>query len=102
MDETEQLQPNELIRFFSQNSQEFDDYRDADRHKDLAKEKLTLTESIVGVILGIAVVSIIAVSLVLEIHYIVVDRHISDAFLGLILVPLVEKIAGKSPHLLLP
>lgn len=41
----------------------------------------------------IALVSLIAVALVHEIHYIVEDHGISDPFMGLILVPLVEKAA---------
>ncbi|KAF2275732.1 uncharacterized protein EI97DRAFT_434142 [Westerdykella ornata] len=72
---------------------EHDDHRDADRHKDLAKDKLTLTESILAIAIGLACVSMIAVFLVLQIPYMVEERHISDAFVGLILVPLVEKIA---------
>lgn len=70
-----------------------DDERDADRHKDLAKPKLTLTESLLAIAISLACVSMIAVFLVLQIPYMVEEIHISDAFLGLILVPLVEKAA---------
>lgn len=70
-----------------------DEHKDADRHKDLVKEKLTLTESILAIVIAIACVAMIAVFLVLQIHYMVEELHISDAFIGLILVPLVEKIA---------
>ncbi|KAF2180671.1 putative vacuolar calcium ion transporter [Zopfia rhizophila CBS 207.26] len=70
-----------------------DEHKDDDRHKDLAKAKLTLTESIAAIIISIACVSLIAVFLVEQIPYIVEERHISDAFVGLILVPLVEKAA---------
>jgi Ca2+:H+ antiporter len=38
----------------------------------------------------------IAVFLVIEIPHMVEERHISDSFMGLILVPVVEKAAGKS------
>lgn len=70
-----------------------DEHRDADRHRDLAKQKLTLTECIIALIIALAFVSIIAVFLVEEIHYVVEERGIADAFVGLILVPLVEKAA---------
>lgn len=73
-----------------------DDHRDEDRHKDLAKDKLTLIESIIAIIIALACVSLIAVFLVKQIPYMVEERHISDAFVGLILIPLVEKIAGMS------
>ena len=75
---------------------EADELKDADRHRDLAKAKLTLTESLFAIIIGLACVSLIAVFLVLEIDYLVHDRHVSDAFVGLILLPLVEKAAGTS------
>ncbi|KAF1998732.1 Ca2+:H+ antiporter [Amniculicola lignicola CBS 123094] len=70
-----------------------DEHKDADRHKDLKKDKLTLTECIIALVFSLAVVSMIAVFLVLQIPYLVEERHISDAFVGLILVPLVEKAA---------
>jgi Ca2+:H+ antiporter len=74
---------------------ERDEHRDADRHKDLAKDKLTLTECVVALVIALACVSLIAVFLVKQIPY-MMERGISDAFLGLILIPLVEKIAGMS------
>ncbi|KAF2877335.1 Sodium/calcium exchanger protein-domain-containing protein [Massariosphaeria phaeospora] len=70
-----------------------DEHKDADRHKDLLKAKLTMTECLIALAISLACVSMIAVFLVKQIHYIVHERHISDAFLGLILVPLVEKAA---------
>lgn len=70
-----------------------DEHKDADRGRDLAKQKLTLTECILALVFSLAIVSLIAVFLVEEIHYVVHDQHISDAFVGLILVPLVEKAA---------
>lgn len=71
---------------------EADDHKDRDRHEELAKPKLTLTEVIVALLISLACVSLIAVFLVLQIPYIV-ERGVSDAFIGLILIPLVEKIA---------
>ena len=70
-----------------------DENRDKDRHKDLAKAKLTFTECILALVISITLVTIIAINLVGQIHYIVEERHISDSFVGLILVPLVEKFA---------
>ena len=75
---------------------EADEERDHDRHKDLRKAKLTLTESIVAVVIAITFVAFMAIFLVQKIHYIVEERGISDHFMGLILVPVVEK---ASEHL---
>ncbi|KAL9616969.1 MAG: hypothetical protein Q9160_008196 [Pyrenula sp. 1 TL-2023] len=72
---------------------ELDEQRDRDAHKDLAKAKLTLTECIVAIAFSLAIVSLIAVFLVQEIEYMVEVKHIPDNFMGLILVPLVEKAA---------
>ncbi|KAF2733001.1 vacuolar calcium ion transporter /H(+) exchanger [Polyplosphaeria fusca] len=72
---------------------EKDELQDADRHKDLAKEKLTLTECAIALVIALACVSLIAVFLVEEIPFMVEERHVSDAFVGLILLPLVEKAA---------
>jgi Ca2+:H+ antiporter len=71
---------------------EADDHKDTDRHEELKKPKLTLTEVVVALLISIACVSMIAIALVNEIPYIV-ELGISDAFIGLILIPLVEKIA---------
>ena len=75
---------------------EQDEERDHDRHRDLAKPKLTLTESLMAVVLAIAFVALMAVFLVEQIEYIVVHLGVSDHFMGLILVPIVEK---ASEHL---
>lgn len=72
---------------------EFDEERDHDRHEDGAKDKLTLTECIIALVISITLVTIIAIALVHEIEPIVADYGISDSFMGLILVPLVEKAA---------
>jgi len=72
---------------------EGDEAMDRDRERDLAKKKLTFTEAVLALILSLACVSLIADFLVHEIEFIVRDHGISDAFMGLILVPLVEKVA---------
>ena len=85
-----------------------DEEKDEDRHKDLKKAKLTFTECIVALGIALTCVSMHAVFLgvstllsvttktncckVQQIDYIV-ERGVSDFFLGLILVPLVEKFA---------
>ncbi|KAL9137169.1 MAG: hypothetical protein Q9175_001626 [Cornicularia normoerica] len=74
-------------------SLEKDEERDADRHLDLAKDKLTFTECIVALLIALTCVSLHAVFLVEEIDYIVHEHGVSDAFMGLILVPFVEKAA---------
>ena len=71
---------------------EGDEARDADRDRDLRKAKLTFSESILALVLAIAFVSMMAVFLVQEIPYIV-ESGVKDAFVGLILIPLVEKAA---------
>jgi len=70
-----------------------DEEKDTDRHKDMIKAKLSMTEAIVALLFALAMVSLMAVFLVKEIEYIVNERGIKDAFVGLILVPLVEKAA---------
>lgn len=69
-----------------------DEELDHDRHHDLARPKLTLTESVLAVAIALMFVSFMAVFLVEEIEYIK-ERGVSDAFLGLILVPVVEKFS---------
>ncbi|KAL2444479.1 Vacuolar cation/proton exchanger 2 [Exophiala dermatitidis] len=71
---------------------EADEEADRDRHVDLAKAKLTLTECLAAIVFALALISLIAVFLVEEIEY-VVEHGVPDNFLGLILVPLVEKAA---------
>ncbi|ORY64871.1 Sodium/calcium exchanger protein-domain-containing protein [Pseudomassariella vexata] len=72
---------------------EHDEARDHDREKDEAKDKLTLTECIVALVISVGLVTIIAYILVNEIEPLVEHNGISDPFMGLILVPLVEKAA---------
>jgi Ca2+:H+ antiporter len=66
---------------------------DEDRHEDLAKDKLTFTECIIALAIALALVSLTAINLVGEIPTIVESQGVSDTFMGLILVPLVEKFA---------
>lgn len=70
-----------------------DEENDNDRHRDANKKKFTLTEAIIAIVISITFVALAAVLLVEQIHYIVHEKHIPDAFLGFILVPLVEKLA---------
>ncbi|KAI1775300.1 hypothetical protein F4818DRAFT_46031 [Hypoxylon cercidicola] len=72
---------------------EHDEHRDVDGHKDLAKDKFTLTECILALAASVTLVTFIAIALVREIPAIVEEQGISDPFMGLILVPLVEKAA---------
>lgn len=70
-----------------------DEEQDNDRARDAAKKKFTMTECIVMLTISIALVALIAIYLVEQIHFIVEDGGVPDAFLGFILVPLVEKLA---------
>lgn len=72
---------------------EEDEERVAETNKDAHLFQLTFTECIIALFIAISLVTIIAISLVEEISFIVLDRGISDTFMGLILVPLVEKAA---------
>ncbi|KAJ6444236.1 Ca2+/H+ antiporter [Purpureocillium lavendulum] len=72
---------------------EHDEHRDRDKHKDNAKDKLTMTECIIALAISITLATLIAIILIQQIEFIIEDGHVSDAFMGLILVPLVEKFA---------
>ena len=69
-----------------------DERNDKDRHRDLAKKKYTMTEAILACVISIACLGMCLVFLVEELHYIV-EEGVPDAFLGFILLPLVEKFA---------
>ncbi|KAK5401659.1 hypothetical protein LTR06_011023 [Exophiala xenobiotica] len=69
-----------------------DEERDTDRHRDLHKAKLTFTECIIALAISLTLVTLIAIFLVEEIRD-VVQMGVPENFLGLILVPLVEKVA---------
>lgn len=70
-----------------------DEERDNDRERDAAKKKFTMTECVIMLTIAIALVALIAIYLVEQIHYVVEEGGVPDAFLGFILVPLVEKLA---------
>jgi Ca2+:H+ antiporter len=76
---------------------EADEERDHDRHKDLRKAKLTLTEAVLALIIALTFVSFMAVFLVEKIEYMKENHNLSDAFLGLILIPIVEKASEHIP-----
>ncbi|OLN96929.1 Vacuolar cation/proton exchanger 5 [Colletotrichum chlorophyti] len=71
---------------------ETDEHRDADREADMEKPKFTLTETAVALVISLVLVTLLLVFLVQEIEH-VVESGIPDQFLGLILLPLVEKAA---------
>ncbi|KAF3392557.1 Vacuolar cation/proton exchanger 2 [Penicillium rolfsii] len=71
---------------------EKDEAQDEDRHIELRRAKLTFAECILAIVISLACVCMSAVFLVQEIEHIV-DLGVSDNFMGLILVPLVEKAA---------
>lgn len=70
-----------------------DEEADRDAHIDAKKMKFTMFECVLAIVISLACVSLVAVFLVEQIHHIVVDKGVPDAFLGFILVPLVEKFA---------
>ncbi|KAF7594293.1 hypothetical protein BBP40_009693 [Aspergillus hancockii] len=72
---------------------ELDEHKDEDREEELKRAKLTLFECFVAISVSVACVCMSAVFLVQEIEHIVHERGVSDNFMGLILVPLVEKAA---------
>ena len=71
---------------------EADEHADLDHHEDLAKPKFTFTECFVALVLSLAIVTLLAVFLVERIEDIV-ESGVPDQFLGLIMLPLVEKAA---------
>ncbi|KAL3424714.1 vacuolar calcium ion transporter (calcium/proton exchanger) [Phlyctema vagabunda] len=71
---------------------EQDEHNDLDHHADLAKPKFTFTECIVAITGSVILVTLLAVFLVERIED-VVEAGVPDQFLGLILLPLVEKAA---------
>jgi Ca2+:H+ antiporter len=59
---------------------EADEEKNEDRHKDMVKAKLTLTESLIAVAFAVAIVSLMAVFLVGRIEYLVKERGVPDAY----------------------
>lgn len=86
---------------------EMDEHNDADRDADEEKPKFTMTETILALATSIVIVTLLLVFLVENIEH-VVESGVPDQFLGLILLPLVEKAAehltavdeawGKASH----
>ncbi|KAF2431366.1 hypothetical protein EJ08DRAFT_587345 [Tothia fuscella] len=70
-----------------------DEQKDNDRVRDFYKAKLTMSEAILALVISITFVTFMAVFLVDGIENIVHHHHIKDAFVGLILIPVVEKAA---------
>lgn len=71
---------------------EADELRDTDHAYDLDKEKLTFSECVLAIVTSLFFVTLLAFFLVEQIE-LVVHAGIPDQFLGLILLPLVEKAA---------
>ncbi|KAM7215868.1 hypothetical protein V8F06_008724 [Rhypophila decipiens] len=71
---------------------EMDEHRDADRAADMEKPKFTMTETISALTLSLGLVTLLLILLVEQIEH-VVEAGVPDQFLGLILLPLVEKAA---------
>ncbi|KAL7774360.1 hypothetical protein CFE70_005272 [Pyrenophora teres f. teres 0-1] len=53
---------------------EADDHKDKDRHEELKKPKLTLTEVIIALIISVTCVALVAIALVQEIPHLVEER----------------------------
>ncbi|KAF2722921.1 hypothetical protein K431DRAFT_326489 [Polychaeton citri CBS 116435] len=71
---------------------EQDEHGDLDHEEDMAKPKFTMTETFVALVISISVVTLLLIILVEQIEDIV-ESGVPDQFLGLILLPLVEKAA---------
>ncbi|KAF5657129.1 Ca2+:H+ antiporter [Fusarium heterosporum] len=71
---------------------EMDEHRDADREADMEKPKFTMTETIVALLIALVFVTALLIFLVEKIEH-VVESGVPDQFLGLILLPFVEKAA---------
>lgn len=71
---------------------EQDEHGDLDHAEDMKKPKLTMTEALLAIGISIALVIVLLVMLVDQIEH-VVEAGVPDQFLGLILLPLVEKAA---------
>lgn len=71
---------------------EMDEHHDADRAMDIEKPKFTMTETLISLVLSLGLVTFLLILLVEQIEH-VVEAGVPDQFLGLILLPLVEKAA---------
>lgn len=72
---------------------EFDEEQDEDKDKERERTKLTFSECIIAIAVSLTCVCMSAVFLVQEIEHMVTEEGVSDSFMGLILVPVVEKAA---------
>ena len=68
------------------------EHADMDHEEDMKKQKLTMTEALLAIAISIALVIVLLVILVDQVEH-VVEAGVPDQFLGLILLPLVEKAA---------
>lgn len=71
---------------------EQDEHGDADRETDAVKPKFTMTEALLAIACSLVFVTLLLIILVDKIEH-VVESGVPDQFLGLILLPLVEKAA---------
>lgn len=71
---------------------EADEHHDADRETDMEKPKFTMTETVIALVISLTFVTLLLIFLVEKIEH-VVESGVPDQFLGLILLPLVEKAA---------
>ncbi|EFQ31998.1 calcium/proton exchanger [Colletotrichum graminicola] len=71
---------------------EADEHHDVDREADMQKPKFTMTETAIALAISLVLVTLLLIFLVQGIEH-VVHSGIPDQFLGLILLPLVEKAA---------
>lgn len=71
---------------------EADEHADLDRGDDMEKAKFTMTEALIAITAALVLVTVLLVLLVEQIEH-VVETGLPDQFLGLILLPLVEKTA---------
>lgn len=72
---------------------EGDEHREGDKRKTDAKDMLTMTECVIALAVSITLVTLLAIGLVDQIQPVIEHSRVSEAFMGLILVPLVEKFA---------
>jgi Ca2+:H+ antiporter len=72
---------------------ELDEERDQDKEHNAAKAKLTMTESVVALVFSITLVTLIALTLVEQIEPVIENGDVTDPFMGLIIVPFIEKFA---------
>ncbi|KAM3511682.1 hypothetical protein MY11210_004699 [Beauveria gryllotalpidicola] len=72
---------------------EGDEHREGNNRKSAPAEMLTMTECIIALAVSISLVTLLVIGLVDQIGPVIEHSRVSDAFMGLILIPLVEKFA---------